>query len=119
MHELSIAQNLLSIVEQEMAKNRVNRLDEVKVQVGELTSVVPKALEFAFQALIQDTVFSEAKLVLETVPVKLCCTQCGTTYQPKSGQGSWLEWSCPECGQSQGQNIIQGRELQIEHIWAE
>ncbi|MFP4212726.1 MAG: hydrogenase maturation nickel metallochaperone HypA [Desulfohalobiaceae bacterium] len=119
MHEMSIAQSLLEITQQEMSKNQVQTLQEVKVQVGELSSVVPSALEFAFQSLIQDSEHHQAKLVLEMVPVQLCCSSCDHVYQPELEQGLLLQMCCPECGSSQGQNIIQGRELQIEHILAE
>ncbi|MFP4392353.1 MAG: hydrogenase maturation nickel metallochaperone HypA [Desulfohalobiaceae bacterium] len=119
MHEMSIAQSLLDIIEQEMAKNQVHILEEVKVQVGELSSVVPSALEFAFQSLIQESQYPQARLILERIPVRLCCSKCGTSYEPELQQGLLLHRACPHCGQSQGQSILQGRELHIEHILAE
>ncbi|MFO8032612.1 MAG: hydrogenase maturation nickel metallochaperone HypA [Desulfohalobiaceae bacterium] len=119
MHEMSIAQSLLQIIEQEMAKNQVHTLEEVKVQVGELSSVVPSALELAFQSLIQESNYPQARLVLENVPVRLGCSACGTSFEPELEQGLLLHRACPECGQSQGQEVLQGRELQIEHIIAE
>ncbi|HMB30339.1 MAG TPA: hydrogenase/urease maturation nickel metallochaperone HypA, partial [Desulfohalobiaceae bacterium] len=38
MHEMSIAQNLLSLIREEMANNQVTRLYKVKIKAGEFNS---------------------------------------------------------------------------------
>ena len=44
MHELSIAQSLLALIEDEMTKHGKEKLITVKVRHGRLSSVVPEAL---------------------------------------------------------------------------
>jgi hydrogenase nickel incorporation protein HypA/HybF len=55
MHELSIAQNLLAIIQEEMHKHGTPRLISVKVRHGRLSAIVPEALEMAFEALTIDS----------------------------------------------------------------
>jgi hydrogenase nickel incorporation protein HypA/HybF len=74
MHELAIAHSVVAIAERHAAGRRVSA---VEVKVGHLRQVVPSALTFAFDLLIEDTELAGAELVIHEVPAAGVCRECG------------------------------------------
>lgn len=110
MHELSITQSLLEIVNQEVAKHAISKVTTVKLKIGKLRAIEPTSLTFCFELLSKDTPVQGAELVIEFVPVRGRCLGCGELFEVDS-----LLFACPGCS---GHNIemISGRELYIEEI---
>ncbi|HYJ00032.1 MAG TPA: hydrogenase maturation nickel metallochaperone HypA [Thermoleophilaceae bacterium] len=107
MHELSIAQALIEIVDRHAGGRRVTR---VEVKVGRLRQVVPDALDFAFELVSQGTPVEGAELVLEDVPAAGTCASCGSdTPLPE------LPLACRRCG-SFDVELTQGEELRVEAL---
>ena len=75
MHELSIAQSIVTIASRHAAGRRVRR---VEVEVGHLRQVIPSALEFAFELLAPGTELEGAELAIENVPAAGRCRDCGS-----------------------------------------
>ena len=107
MHEFSIARDIIEIVIQEMQNNNLTRVQTVTLQIGEMAQVMPEALCFGFECLCKDTPLDKAKLIIQTVPVKAVCCQCGRDFIVR-------DWSydCPECGATDTE-IISGKGLQL------
>jgi len=118
MHEMSIAQSLVAIVQQEMAKHGVTRLHGVLVRHGALAAVVPHALTFAWEVLTRDTPLDGARLDMEEVPVRLRCSSCGAEFTPEECDRLLLI-PCPACGEDLGHEVLEGKELYIENLEAE
>jgi hydrogenase nickel incorporation protein HypA/HybF len=114
---MSIVQNILEIIKQEMAKHDCSRLVRVKINHGKLSNVVPESLEFAWQALTIGTDFESATFEAEEIPLRLRCAQCGEEFEPESA--SLLLAPCPKCGEDLGHEVLSGRELYIDHLEAE
>jgi len=107
VHELSIAQALIEIVDRHAGGRRVTR---VEVKVGRLRQVVPDALDFAFELVSQGTPVEGAELVLEDVPAAGTCASCGSdTPLPE------LPLACRRCG-SFDVELTQGEELRVEAL---
>ncbi|WP_462325134.1 hydrogenase maturation nickel metallochaperone HypA/HybF [Desulfoplanes sp.] len=117
MHELSIAEGLMGIIKEEMAKNNVTKLLSIKVIHGEIASVVPEALDLAFQALTVDTPMEGVRLEMEEVPTRVRCRECKHEFSPS--EEDFYIMTCPECGTEMGHEILSGKELYIESIEAE
>ena len=49
MHEMSIAQSLVSILQEEMAKHGAATLRSVRLSIGEMSAIVPESLHMAYQ----------------------------------------------------------------------
>ena len=77
MHEMSIAQSILDIALEEIAKQGCDRLDLIRVECGALAGVVPDSLQFCFEALVQGGPHAAARLELVTIPLLLRCSTCG------------------------------------------
>lgn len=113
MHELAIAQGILDIAVKTAASHGACKVVGVKVLAGELTGIVPEALEFGFSALAEGTVAAGAQLSVHIVPLAGRCQECG--YE--SGVDKY-RFVCTSCG-SYAVEIIAGRELKVESVEVE
>jgi hydrogenase nickel incorporation protein HypA/HybF len=107
MHELSIAEALVDIVERHA---RGRRVVEVEVQVGALRQVVPDALSFAFALVCHGTVADGATLVLHEVPAAGRCARCGAESELDA-----FPLTCRACG-SWELEVTRGEELRVEAL---
>lgn len=82
MHELSIAQAIVTTVLEQLGPSgdgRVPPVLAVGVRVGVLAGVVPRALEFCWQASTLGTPLQGARLEIDRVPLPGRCLDCGAT----------------------------------------
>lgn len=115
MHELALAQGMLDIAEEELARHNCTRLKLLRVQVGAMSGVVPDCLDFAFTSLVQGTRQEGARLEIEKIPLQLQCVMCGTDFEADGGPADL--WTCPNCGEVFGHRVRAGKEMQI--VWIE
>jgi len=110
MHELSIAQSILEIVEQHLPPGKNAAVRSVKLKIGDLTAIVPDSLEFCFSAITMGSPLEGAKLDIEHVPVMGECRDCGEQCLVKDNI-----FVCPSC-RSGNLTVVAGRELQVTEI---
>ncbi len=105
MHEVSIAEGIVSAVEQSVPEG--TPVLSVRVAVGELAGVDVEALLFAWESVRKGTAMQRAALVIERPPGKAWCMQCAKDV-PLHRHGD----ACPFCG---GYQLLptQGHELQV------
>jgi hydrogenase nickel incorporation protein HypA/HybF len=107
VHELSLASAIASIASDHARGRRVTR---VEVRVGALRQVVPEALTFAFELVVEGTELDGAELALEHVPVRVRCVGCGAEGEPNA-----FPLLCTACGSTAVQ-IGAGDELLVESL---
>lgn len=106
MHELSLAHSLLELCAERLSPGQ--RLAAVRIAVGELASVEPDQLQFAWQAVVSNTRHAGAELEVQWHPARQTCTACGEIAERQPG--TWLRL-CPRC---QGPlSLAGGRELDL------
>ena len=113
MHEMSIAQSILDIVGEYMAKENGRILKEVVVEVGELTAVVPDSLAFCYEALVENSNYKDSKICINIIPLMGRCLKCRHSFKIKN-----FEFHCPDC-QSSNIDVKGGQELRISHLEVE
>lgn len=96
MHELSLAESLLQIVESTTLRERLYEVQEIVVEIGELSAVEPEALEFCFGSVAKGTAAEGAKLSLIAKAGEGWCDHCMQTV-PMSEK----YMLCPQCGGAQ------------------
>ena len=110
MHEMSIVQNLVEIIQEEMAAHHAKTLRSVRLQVGEMSAVVPDALSFCFEVITGGTGLEGARLLIDMVPLEGACSACGERFRIQD-----FSFRCPKCGSS-AVETVSGRELSIVEI---
>ncbi len=111
MHELSIASSIIETVTREIQEKKLDAVQAVGLRIGELSGILPDALEFGFDALKSDTPLAQAELVIEIVPVTAVCSACKHEFKVEE-----FVFICPQC-QSSAVETYSGQELEI--AWLE
>jgi hydrogenase nickel incorporation protein HypA/HybF len=110
MHEVGIMQNTLDIALEYARKQGASRIHRIVLRVGELSGVVPEALSFAFDVVMQGTIAQNAQLQIEYLPILCYCPTCQQEFQPTD----WI-FECPQCHQICTE-IRQGKELELSSM---
>lgn len=110
MHEVSIAANILEIVGNELKKHEGMKVEQLHLQIGNLSGVVVDSLQFALEVSKKTSVLRHAEIVIEEVGATAKCKSCGLEFEADD-----YFVACPEC---QGIEIefLSGKELQIKSI---
>jgi hydrogenase nickel incorporation protein HypA/HybF len=93
VHELSVAREIMSIVEAERRKHGFGTVALVRVRAGALSGIDPAALELAWEAARQGTFAAESRIELEVEEGVLVCRQCGARTPAEA-----MPSKCPACG---------------------
>lgn len=112
MHELGIMAEVIRVVQQTAIEYNLHKVDKIRLQIGELTSVVPQYAEQLFPAAAYKTPLEGTKLEIEVIPGIGCCKECGTEFRVVENDGK-----CPKC-MERNYDILSGREFLIKDIIA-
>lgn len=110
MHEMSIAEGILQIVEDTARRERAQCVKTVVIEIGQLSTVVPEALSFCFDAVTRGTVAEGAQLELLRVPGAGYCLRCEQTVPLECAHDR-----CPRCGDGRVQ-LTQGNEMRVKEL---
>ena len=113
MHEMTIARQIVGIVEETLSTHPNTICTTVHIKIGEMRAIIPESLNFAYQAIIQGTRLSQSKLVITSVPVMARCHSCQKQMHIRD-----FEFLCSAC-HSQDLEIMEGRELHVEKLEVE
>ena len=119
MHEVSVMSGIIDAVMAELAKHDVEKVEEVNLVVGELTSLGKDQLSFAYEIMTRETILAGASLVFEDEKTEVSCTACGFQgpaeyYVDESYHNNIPKLSCPKCGG--GVKVIKGKSCRISSI---
>ncbi len=92
MHELSLVESILQIVDEYAAKDGFSRVTSLRLSFGKLSCVVPQALSFAFEVQSKGTRAEGAALELEILPAAIHCLACEKDFEVDR-----FEAQCPLC----------------------
>jgi hydrogenase nickel incorporation protein HypA/HybF len=101
---------MLDSVLDQAKRNEAKSVAVVKIRIGALAGVVMDALEFAWQAVSEDTIAAGSKLDVEHVPVACYCAKCGREFESQA-----YSYRCPTCGELSN-DLRRGRELNLISI---
>lgn len=110
MHELSIAQSIVEIIQQSVPQSELPDVRVVRLKVGTLSGVVADSLDFCFTAISTETALSSARLEIEQIPFTVRCNSCQKTFVNDVGYVV-----CPDCAGVET-TVLAGRELQVTEI---
>ena len=114
MHELPIAEGILSIALETSQKHGSRRVTAIDMVIGELSSIVDDSIQFHFDILSEDTLGEGAQLNFRRTAAMAHCWDCSQKFEVHAP----LEALCPHCGSAKMQ-VINGKEFHIESIEVE
>jgi len=113
MHEMSLAEGVLQIVEDTARRENARRVKRVVLEIGGLSSVEPEALKFCFEAVSNGSIAQGAGLEIIAVPGAGWCMLCAETVPMQERYDV-----CPQCGSHQleatGGTEMRVKEIEIE-----
>jgi len=110
MHELSLAINIIKIIEKEAATHNGSLVTEVDIVIGELSGVMKVALMKAVKALVKDSYLSSIQFIYTDTKAKAYCTDCGLVLPVAD-----FVTGCNRC-HSPHLDITEGKELFVKSI---
>jgi len=110
MHELSIAQNIIEMIQQYVPEPEWKQVAAVRIKIGVVAGIVPDSLEFSFQAITSESALRKTRLIIERIPFRVQCHTCNTITENEDGFAL-----CGEC-ESTDIKVLSGTELQIAEI---
>ena len=76
MHEVAITLNIVEICEETARRQGATVIRSVTVELGELSGVIPEAVEFCFEACSKGTILEGASLIIHRIPGRGRCDAC-------------------------------------------
>lgn len=113
MHEMSLAEGVLQVIEDYAEKEGYSRVKTVWLEIGRLSGVEVEAMRFCFDAVTRGSLAEGAALEIVETEGQGWCLACGKTvplaarYDP-----------CPECGNFQVQ-VAGGTEMRVKELEVE
>jgi hydrogenase nickel incorporation protein HypA/HybF len=93
MHEMSIAEGVRDLIEDEARRNRYTRIREVELEVGQLANVDIGALRFALDVALRGSLADGSTVTIVEPAGEAWCMYCaGTVALHRRGD------ACPTCG---------------------
>ncbi len=110
MHELSIAQSIVRLAEEQARKNNGSVIEELELEIGKLAGVELHALEFALESAVKDSMLANARIIRHEIEGEGRCGDCEQFFPVET-----LFSPCPYCG-SYFVKITKGKELRVKSI---
>lgn len=111
MHELGIIFYIIDDVKEVAIKNKVNHVNKVVLELGEVSGVVPYYLEDCWKwATNKEDILRGCELKIETIKAITYCEDCKSEYETVA-HGK----ICPNCG-SKHTYLKIGNEVNIKEI---
>lgn len=113
MHEMSLCEGILQVLESESKKQGFERVKQVWLEIGELSGVEVDAMLFSFDAITRNSLADGAELNIIPIPGTAWCMQCAQQVAVKQRFDE-----CPNCGSYQLQ-VTAGDEMKIKELEVE
>ena len=110
MHELAICQALMEQVETIAEERDAHSVISIVIGMGPLSGVEAQLLKNAYPIASAGTVAQDAELVIEHLPIKVQCNQCGSESDALPNK-----LTCKQCGDWRT-TLISGDEMMLMSV---
>ncbi len=110
MHEMSLAEGVLQLIEDSARKQEFSKVSTVWLEIGQLSGVEVEAMKFCFDAVTRGSVAEGARLEIIALPGTGWCMACAKTVAMSEVFGE-----CPDCGGYQLQ-VTGGTEMRVKEL---
>ncbi|MCT4545289.1 MAG: hydrogenase maturation nickel metallochaperone HypA [Vallitalea sp.] len=110
MHEITVLVGLIEMVEKAAISNNINEIDTVVIQIGEMSSIVPKYMMDYFPNAAEGSILENSKLKIEKIPANGLCHHCNKVFRIVKNKGK-----CP-CCKADDWEMLSGMEFILKEI---
>ncbi len=110
MHEMSIAESVLGIVEDTARREGFARVSEVRLEIGRLAAVETESLRFCFDVVVRGSLAEGARLEIDETPGTAWCFDCSRPVEVAARVDP-----CPACGGSKLQ-VSGGTDMRVKDL---
>ena len=107
MHEFSVVQSLMGLIEENVRKNSAKSVSKVVVKIGKLSGIEPHLLKMAFDTFKEKTICENAELEMIIQDVVAKCEDCQNEFIVEDNR-----FVCPRC-KSFNLKIIDGEDMYL------
>lgn len=93
MHEMSLCEGILQIIEDQARTNHFSSVRRVRLEIGRFAGVEVDALRFGFDVVMKGSVAENAILDIVELPGRAFCFDCAETVAVADRLSP-----CPSCG---------------------
>ena len=110
MHEMSLAEGVLQVIEDTAMSQGFARVTAVWLEIGQLAGVEVEAMRFCFDAVVRDSIADSARLEIIRTPGTGWCMSCSQSVPVAEPLAA-----CPQCGSHQIQ-VTGGTEMRVKEL---
>ncbi|MDF2821428.1 MAG: hydrogenase nickel incorporation protein HypA [Clostridiales bacterium] len=110
MHEIGVLFEVVKSVERLAKENDVKKIETLVLQIGELSSMIPKYMKTLYPAAIDGTILEGSELEIEVLPANGLCRDCNKVFSLIENNGT-----CPLC-RNKNFELLSGKEFFIKEI---
>ena len=110
MHEMSLCEGILEILETGAEKQQFSRVKKVWLEIGALSCVLEDAMHFCYDMVVKNSVAAGSELIIIPIPGKGYCEQCNSTLAVNTRYDP-----CSQCG-AYNLQLMTGDELKIKEL---
>jgi hydrogenase nickel incorporation protein HypA/HybF len=100
MHELSICEGLVSLVEKQKKLHEFSRVLKIQVACGVYNCASEETLNFCFQTITKGTYMEKAVITINRLPERWSCPACKSEFERKDKE------SVPVCARCGSGNVL-------------
>lgn len=112
MHEVGVLLQVVKTVESFAQNNELTKIDTLVLQIGELSSMIPRYIKACYPAAVDGTLLQDTKLEIEILPGNGICKKCNKVFNLIENNSK-----CPHCGDNDWE-LLCGKEFMIKEIIA-
>jgi len=107
LHEFSIVQSLMDLIEKSVKENNAKSVTKVVVKIGKLSGVEPHLLKIAFDTFKEGTVCENAHMEMILQDIIARCLNCKKEFVVDN-----YAFICPYCKETD-LNILDGEDMYL------
>ncbi len=92
MHEFSVVQSLMGLIEENARRNNAKSVLKVVVKIGKMSGIEPHLLKIAFDTFKEKTICENAELEMIIQDIVARCEDCGFEFTVENNH-----FICPKC----------------------
>ncbi|OFZ66463.1 MAG: hydrogenase maturation nickel metallochaperone HypA [Betaproteobacteria bacterium RBG_16_56_24] len=113
MHEMSLAESMLQIIQDAARIEKFKRVKTVWLEIGQLACVEKESMRFCFDAAMRGSIAEQARLEVIETAGRGQCVKCSLEIPIAA-----LYEACPSCG-SYEIRVTGGDEMRIKELEVE